>query len=89
MLRGYKEKKKEQLEKKYKEAIDNNDLAGINAMEKELLDFCKEYLKDDPSADMYNSGARSSWGNNFKNMYVMKGAVRLSDGSYDFVDMVK
>lgn len=80
------EKKKKQLEKKYKEAIDNNDLAGINAMEKELLDFCKEYLKDDPSADMYNSGARSTWGNNFKNMYVMKGAVRLSDGSYDFVE---
>ena len=32
------------------------------ALDKELLDYAKELLKDDPSADMFNSGARSSWG---------------------------
>lgn len=79
------EKKKKQLEKKYADAIKNKDLKGIDDMEKELLDFAKEYMGDDPSMDMYDSGARSSWGNNFKNMYVMKGAVRLTDGSYDVV----
>lgn len=79
------EKKKKQLEKKYADGIKNKDLKAIDSMEKELLDFAKEYMGDDPSMDMYNSGARSSWGNNFKNMYVMKGAVRLTDGSYDVV----
>lgn len=79
------EKKKKQLEKKYAEGLKANDLKVINAMENELLDFAKEYIGDDPSADMYNSGARGSWGNNFKNMYVMKGAVRKTDGSYSCI----
>jgi hypothetical protein len=34
---------------------------------------------------MYNSGARSSWGNNFKNMYLIKGPVKLTDESYHYV----
>ena len=80
------EKKKKELEKKYKEGLEKKDLNTINKLENELLDFAKDYLKDDPSADMYNSGARSKWGNNFKNMYVIKGAIQHTDGSYDFVD---
>ena len=27
-----------------------------------IKDLVKELLKDDPSVDMFNSGARSSWG---------------------------
>ena len=80
------EKKKKQLANgKYKEAIANNDIVAVGQMEKELLDFAKDYMGEDISMDMYNSGARSSWGNNFKNMYVMKGAVQRSDGSFDVV----
>ena len=79
------EKKKKELEKKYADAIKNKDIKGITAMEKELLAFAAEYLGDDPSMDMYNSGARGSFDNNFKNMYVMKGAIVGSDGSYDIV----
>ena len=80
------EKKKSQLIKdKYKDAIKNKDIKAVGNMESELLSFSKDYLKDDPSVDMYNSGARSSWGNNFKNMYISKGAIRLSDGSYDVI----
>ncbi len=79
------EKKKVELEKKYKKAIDDNDIKGITDMTDELLDYTKKYLGDDPSTDMYNSGARSSWGNNFKNMYVSKGVINGSDGSYKYV----
>lgn len=79
------ETKKKELKKKYAKALDEKDIKGIGAMEKELLDYAADYLEGDPSMDMYDSGARSSWGNNFKNMYAMKGAVRLSDGSYDVV----
>ena len=42
-------------------------------------------MKDSESVDMYNSGARSSWGNNFKNMYLVKGSIRKTDGTYDYV----
>lgn len=79
------EEKKVQLEKKYKKAIEENDIRGITDMTNELLDFSKEHLKGDPSTDMYNSGARSKWGNNFKNMYVTKGVIAGSDGSYKYV----
>ena len=80
------EKKKKQLIKeKYGDAIKNKDIKAMDALDKELLDYAKELLKDDPSADMFNSGARSSWGNNFKNMYVSRGTVKLTDDSYDII----
>ena len=78
-------KKAELIKNKYGEAIKNKDIKAMDALDKELLDYAKELLKDDPSADMFNSGARSSWGNNFRNMYVTRGAVRLTDGSFDIV----
>lgn len=80
------EKEKKKLEKKYKEGLEKKDIRAATDMNKELLDYAKNYIGDDPSADMYNSGARSSWNNNFKNMYVMKGAVKLTDGSYDIIE---
>lgn len=80
------EKKKKELRKKYAEGLANEDIKTADAMEKELIAFSKEYLKDDPAGDMYRSGARSSWGNNFKNMYIMKGAVKKTDGTYHIVE---
>lgn len=72
-------KKKEELVKKYKKELDAGNVKVINDMEKELLDFAVEYVGDDPSMDSFISGARGNIGNNFKNMYVMKGAVRNPD----------
>ena len=59
----------------------------MDQMEKELLDYAAEILKDDPGMDMYRSGARGSFKNNFKNMFVMKGLVKSPDPSkgYNFV----
>ena len=72
-------KKKEELYKKYKEQIDAGDEIVGTKMEQELLDFATEYLKNDPSMDMFLSGARGSIGNNFKNMFVMKGVIADPD----------
>lgn len=72
-------KKKEELYKKYKEEIDKGNEIVAEQMEKELLSYAKELLKDDPSLDSFDSGARGSFGNNFKNMYVMTGATRDPD----------
>lgn len=68
-------KKREELVKKYKDRIDAGDIVVIEEMEKELLGFAKEYLGDDPCMDTILSGAGGSFGNNFKNLYVMRGAV--------------
>ena len=81
------EKKKKQLMKeKYGEAIKKKDIKAMDAMTNELLDFAKDYLKDDPSADMFNSGARSTWNNNFRNMYVTRGTVKLTDDTFDIIE---
>lgn len=79
------EKKKKELEKENAEGLKNGDLSAVKNIEDGLINFAKEELKDSVSADMYNSGARSSWGNNFKNMYLVKGSIRKTDGTYDYV----
>ena len=73
------EKKKNELIKAHKEDIENGNAAAIEAMEKELIEYAKEYLKDDPGLDVYMSGAGGDLGNNFKNIYIMKGAIRDPD----------
>lgn len=72
-------KLKDKLLKDNKEAIESGDTAIVENIEKQLLDFAKEYLKDDPALDAYLSGAGGSFGNNFKNTYVMKGIIRNPD----------
>jgi hypothetical protein len=71
--------KKQELAKKYNEGIKNGDLVTVTKMEKELLDYSKDLLDGDPSLDYFNSGAGGSFGNNFKNMYIMKGAMKDPD----------
>lgn len=75
------EKKKMELIKENKEALANGEAEVADRIEKELIDYAKELLKDDPSADIYNSGARGSYDNNFKNMYISKGAIKDTDPS--------
>lgn len=72
-------KKKNELYKKYKAEIDAGNIAVAEKMEKEMLEFAREYMKDDPSLDTLESGGGGSFGNNFKNMYVMKGPIRNPD----------
>lgn len=72
-------KKREELFKKYKKEIDEGNVDVVSQIEKELIAFAKDYLKDDPSFDTFDSGALADWGNNFKNMFLMKGAMRDPD----------
>lgn len=82
------DKKKKELEKKYKEGLAKRDPAAAVAMEKELLDYAKDILKDDPSMDMFTSGAKGSFKNNFKNLFVMRGAIKDPNPTkgYDIVE---
>lgn len=73
-------KKKEELyKKKYKERIDNGDYLAAEDLSNELLDYARELLKDDESMDGFDSKVSGDFDNNFKNMYVMKGAVKDTD----------
>lgn len=72
-------KRKAQLAKQYDKELKAGDIIVAETIEKELLDYALELLKDDPAMDGFRSGAMGDIGNNFKNMYVMKGAVRDAD----------
>lgn len=72
-------KEKARLLRENKAAIDAKDIKTADAIQKELMDYSKELLKDDPSMDMYNSGGGGDFENHYKNMFVMKGTVRDPD----------
>lgn len=84
LLTNKAEIKKKQLEKENAEGIKNKDLKAMKNIENGLVDWAKNELKDSESVDMYNSGARSKWGNNFKNMYLTRGIIRQTDGTYSY-----
>ena len=85
-LGGDIDKKKKELLKKYEKGIEEKNPAEIQKLEKELLAFADEKLKDDPSQDMINSGGGADKGNNFKNIFTIRGAIKNTDphkGNYD------
>lgn len=80
-------RKKKELLKKHDKGIKANDPKVMDEIEKELLTYAKDLLKDDPSMDMFESGARASFGNNFKNMFISKGSIKNPDPDkgYDLI----
>lgn len=71
-------KKKQELFKKYGKELDNNPVVS-EKIEGELLKEAETLLKNDPSMDSIDSGAKISFGNNFKNVFIMRGASKESD----------
>lgn len=72
-------KKKEELIKLHQDAFDKGDVVVVDQVSKELLEYAKELMKDDPAMDMFLSGAGGSFKNNFKNMFIMRGSVQDPD----------
>lgn len=72
-------KKKAELIKANQEAFDKGDVIVVDKISKELLDYARELMKDDPAMDMFLSGAGGSFENNFKNMFIMRGSVQDPD----------
>lgn len=77
-IKGMKElpeisKAKKEFVKAHKEDIDNGRVATAVKMEKEMVDIAKELMKDDPSIELYESGARGAFGVAYKNAQIMKG----------------
>lgn len=80
-------KKKQQLLKKYDKEIKAENEKVMDQIESELIDYAKEILDGDPSLDMFESGARGSFNNNFKSMFISKGAAKRysAEGGYDLI----
>lgn len=72
-------KAKKDLVKKYRKELDAKDPDAVLKIQDELLKLAKETLKDDIALDTYNSGARGSFNNDFKNMFIMKGITKNPD----------
>lgn len=79
-------KRKEELLKKYKSELDNKNENIMIEIESELLKYSEELCKDLDMYDMYASGM-CSFGNHFKDIYVLKGMARDPDPSkgYHFI----
>lgn len=59
---------KDQVEK-------NLDLELLDKAEQDVIDYAKKHFKDDDMVEMYESGAKASWTNDFKNLQVNTGAL--------------
>lgn len=77
---------KEKLLSKNEKEIENGNMKVVADIEKELLDDAREIYKDEPSMQIYNSGCRGSFDNNYKNTSIMRGVVKdFADPSKVFV----
>jgi len=70
------EDRKKQLLKDNKEALDRNDPIVTTQITNELTALAKEELKDSDAYRIYKSGAKGSFGNNYKNNTIMRGSIR-------------
>lgn len=69
------QKAKKELLKKHKDAIDNGDPTVAAMIQKELINIAKDEMKDDPTIDLYESGARGSFDNAYRQEMIMKGPI--------------
>lgn len=78
--------KKNKLLKENADAIKNGDIFVTSKIEKELLDDAKKELAGDEGMDLFDSGARGSFNNNYKNIMIMRGAAyNPIEGKYDIL----
>lgn len=79
-------KAKEKLLKDNKEALDSGDVLTAVKVETELKNIARKELEGDPGMDLYNSGARGSFDNNYKAISIIKGPVyNPTTGKWDMV----
>jgi hypothetical protein len=80
-------KERDTLLKENRQKINDGDVILASKIEKQLLKKAEDELKGDHGMDLYKSGARGSFGNNFKNISVMKGPVfNPTTGGFDVVE---
>ena len=77
-------KERDQL---FSKETDISDVTKMVNIEDKLVDTARKNLKGDPGMSLFDSGARGSFGNDYKNMNLSLGAVQKpgKDGEFFFV----
>lgn len=75
-------KRKAELLKENETAIKNGDAVVAAKIENELLDIAKEEYKESPAMQIYDSGCRGSFSNNYKCTSVMRKYSAIRIGNY-------
>ena len=73
--------KKKELLKKHEKELKEGKMDIIGDIEKELIAYAKEELQGDGSLDVFDNDESADYGNNFKNLFVMKGLIQRTDGN--------
>ena len=79
-------KKKKEIFDKYRKEIDSGDIVAFEKAEKETIEFAKELFKDNEMIDMYESGSKPSWNNDFKAIRVSIGPTPSPSGDVTLVE---
>lgn len=80
------EKRKKELFKEHEEELANNNVEVSAQIESELIDLAKKELEGNPAKDLYDSGAKVNFGNQYKNMNIMGGAyLNNTTGGYRII----
>lgn len=79
-------KLKKELLEKYKTELENGDEKVSEMIENKLVDASMKALKGDVGLDLYISGARGSVSNNYKNINLIRGAIKNPmTGKFDII----
>lgn len=84
-------KKNIAVQKEKEKLLENKQINSVTDMtdiEDALVDKSRKILKDDKGMTLFDSGARGSFDNDYKNMNLMLGPVAVpgSDGEFDMVE---
>jgi hypothetical protein len=79
-------KRRDELIEEHKDELEKGNITVMSAIEKELVAMAEKEVGDDPSFDLYYSGARGSISNNYKQLSITKGPVfNKTIGKYQFI----
>lgn len=73
------------LEKIKQQVIETGDFSLLEKAEKEIIDFAKDYYKDDDMMEIFASKVKVKFNNEFKNLNICMGALPSLDGKPTFV----
>lgn len=57
------------------QAIRDNDVVAYQKSEKKMIEFAKEYYKNDDMIELYDSNNKADWNGEYRNMIISVGAI--------------
>lgn len=78
---------KKRLMKEHKKDFDECNITTIVKVQNQLVDMAKKEMEDDPSYELYASGARGAFDNAYRQAQIMKGPVyNAGEGKWELIE---